>query len=173
MKFKNSINLFDVSLFRYDNFVIFLSSKGRVVLDMSKNINDLRCFLSSSSLRIDKTFSSESKIESVLNGLRTFYIKKLSLVGIGFRAWSYFDNDKNCQILSIKVGLSRDVLISIPSDVIILCLKPTLILIKGVDKDAVSLLACQIRSIKTPDVYKGKGIRYENEIVNIKPGKQK
>jgi len=64
-------------------------------------------------------------------------------------------------------------LISIPSDVIILCLKPTLILIKGVDKDAVSLLACQIRSIKTPDVYKGKGIRYENEIVNIKPGKQK
>jgi large subunit ribosomal protein L6 len=65
------------------------------------------------------------------------------------------------------------VLIFVPADIIILCLKPTLIFIKGFDKESVSLIACHIRSIKVPDSYKGKGIRYENELVRIKPGKQK
>jgi large subunit ribosomal protein L6 len=97
----------------------------------------------------------------------------LNLIGIGFRAWCYFDNTRNCQVLCIKVGLSKDVLIFIPSDIVVLCLRPTLILLKGIDKKSVSLLACRIRSIKVPDAYKGKGIRYDNEIVRIKPGKQK
>ena len=81
--------------------------------------------------------------------------------------------DEVLQVLVIKVGLSRDVLIFVPVNIIILCLKPTLVFIKGFDKQAVSSIACQIRSIKVPDSYKGKGIRYENELVCIKPGKQK
>ena len=173
MKYKSLIDLVGISLFRYGNFVIFLGSKGRVVLDISKNVSFFQCQLTSDLLTISKVLVSGSKLEYIINGLKTFYHKKLSIVGIGFRAWCYFDTLKNRQVLSIKVGLSRDVLIFIPSDVVILCLRPTLILIKGIDKEAVSLLASQIRSIKTPDAYKGKGIRYENEMIQIKPGKQK
>ena len=100
-------------------------------------------------------------------------MEKLNLVGIGFRAWCYFDSIKNCQVLIVKLGLSKDVLVFIPSDIIVLCLRPTLILIKGVDKEEVGRMAREIRSIRVPDSYKGKGVRYENEVIHIKPGKQK
>ena len=173
MKHNDTINVKNICLFRYDNFVILMNSKGRAILDVSKSNAYLKCQIGSNLLKLDGSLPFGNKIESILNGLQTFYHKKLSLVGIGFRAWCYFDQSKNCQVLSIKVGLSRDVLIFVPSNIIILCLRPTLILIKGVDKEAVSLMACQIRSIRVPDSYKGKGIRYENEVVHVKPGKQK
>tara|TARA_B110001450_G_scaffold220248_1_gene215644 strand:+ start:12602 stop:13123 length:522 start_codon:yes stop_codon:yes gene_type:complete len=173
MKYENLVNLNDVSLFRYKDHIIFLSSKGRIVLDMSKRHSNFCYQISSDSLKINKSLPIECKLESIINGLSEFYHKKLNLVGIGFRSWCYFDKVKNCQVLCVKVGFSKDVLISIPSDVIILCLKPTLILVRGVDKDSVSLMARKIKSIKKPDAYKGKGIRYENEVIHLKPGKQK
>ncbi len=164
---------FEILGFKTGQHIIFLNSKGRVVLNVSKSDSYPKCQIDSNVLKIDKSSLFENKIDSILTGLQTFYHRKLSLVGIGFRAWCYFDQAKNCQVLAIKVGLSRDVLIFVPADIIILCLKPTLIFIKGFDKESVSLIACQIRSIKVPDSYKGKGIRYENELVRIKPGKQK
>ena len=173
MKYENLVNLNDVSLFRYKDHIIFLSSKGRIVLNMSKRHSNFCYQISSDSLKINKSLPIECKLESIINGLSEFYHKKLNLVGIGFRSWCYFDKEKNCQVLCVKVGFSKDVLISIPSDVIILCLKPTLILVRGVDKDSVSLMARKIKSIKKPDAYKGKGIRYENEVIHLKPGKQK
>jgi len=173
MKHNDIINVKNICLFRYNDFVIFINSKGRVILNVSKNDTYLKCQIGSNSLKLDRSLPFGNKISSILNGLQTFYHKKLSLVGIGFRAWCYFDQAKNCQVLSIKVGLSRDVLIFVPSNIIVLCLRPTLILIKGVDKEVVSLMARHIRSIRVPDSYKGKGIRYENEIVHVKPGKQK
>jgi len=123
---------------------------------MSKRNNNFRYQVSSDSLKINKSLPIECKLESIINGLSEFYHKKLNLVGIGFRSWCYFDKVKKCQILCIKVGFSKDILISIPSDVLVVCLKPTLILVKGVDKESVSLLACKIKSIKKPDAYKGK-----------------
>lgn len=173
MRHNNAIDVKNTCLFRYNDFVIFMNSKGRVILDVSKSNAYLKCQIGSNLLKLDGSLPFGNKIESIFNGLQTFYHKKLSLVGIGFRAWCYFDPTKNCQVLSIKVGLSRDVLIFIPSNIIVLCLRPSLILLKGIDKETVSLMACQIRSIKVPDSYKGKGIRYEKELVQIKPGKQK
>jgi ribosomal protein L6P/L9E len=173
MKYKNSISLDNISLFRYNNHIIFLSSKGRVVLNRFKNNDNTTYQISPSCITIQKHSLMQCKIESLINGLCEFYHKKLNLVGIGFRAWCYFDKVENSQILCIKVGLSKDVLISIPKDVIVVCLKPTLILIKGMDKDTVSMTASKIKSVKKPDAYKGKGIRYENEVIRIKPGKQK
>ena len=173
MKHKNLIELKNVCLFRYNDAIIFLNSKGRVVLNLSKSDSYPKCQIDSNFLKIDKSLLFRNKIDSILTGLQTFYHKKLSLLGIGFRAWCYFDREKNCQVLVIKVGLSRDVLIFVPVNIIILCLKPTLVFIKGFDKQAVSSIARQIISIKVPDSYKGKGIRYENELVCIKPGKQK
>mgnify|MGYP006140631153 FL=1 len=99
MKYKSLIDLVGISLFRYGNFVIFLGSKGRVVLDISKNVSFFQCQLTSDLLTISKVLVSGSKLEYIINGLKTFYHKKLSIVGIGFRAWCYFDTLKNCQVL--------------------------------------------------------------------------
>lgn len=173
MRYKNLINVKNVCLFRYNDFIILSNSKGRAVLEVP--IVDFRQKrqLNLDYFKIDESFLFRNRINCILAGLETFYYKKLNLIGIGFRAWCYFDRLNNCQVLAIKVGLSRDVLIFVPSNMIVLCLKPTLVFIKGFDKEMVSLIACQIRSIRTPDSYKGKGIRYENEVVSIKPGKQK
>jgi large subunit ribosomal protein L6 len=173
MERKNMIDLCGVSLFRYHNFIVFLGLKGRAVLDVEVKSSYSKFQMTSKSLKVVKPTFSESKLESMLNGLETFYHKKLNLVGIGFRAWCYFDSIKNCQVLIVKLGLSKDVLVFIPSDIIVLCLRPTLILIKGVDKEEVGRMAREIRSIRVPDSYKGKGVRYENEVIHIKPGKQK
>jgi len=172
MNYKNLIKLRGISLFRYSDFIVFLSSKGRLVLDIKSKRSFFQYKISSDFLT-SVSSSSENKLESLLNGLCSFYHKKVNLVGIGFRAWCYFDKSKNCQVLSIKLGLSKDVLVFVPSDIIVLCLRPTLILIKGINKKEVSQIARYIRSIKVPDSYKGKGVRYENEVIHLKPGKQK
>lgn len=172
MKHKNSFDIRDICLFRYNNFIIFLSPKGCVIVDTKLKKPSFQ-YQISSNLLISKSAFPENKLESLINGLSTFHYKKLNLVGIGFRGWVYFDKSRNCQILSIKLGFSRDVLIFIPSNIIILCLRSTLILIKGIDKEEVSQIARYIKLIKVPDSYKGKGVRYENEIIFIKPGKQK
>ena len=109
------IDLCGVSLFRYHNFIVFLSLKGREVLDVEVKSSYSKFQMTSKSLKVVKPTFSESKLESMLNGLETFYHKKLNLVGIGFRAWCYFDSIKNCQVLIVKLGLSKDVLVFIPS----------------------------------------------------------
>ena len=152
----------DESIFRHEDFLIFLNRKGRVVLNAAKIKGVLR-HRESFGFRRDRIF----------DGLGKFHEKKLSLIGIGFRAWCYFDKSRNSQVLLIKVGLSKDVLVIVPRSVVILCLRPTLILIKGFSDELVGLIARQIRSIRSPDSYKGKGIRYEGEFVYIKAGKQK
>jgi len=172
MKYKNSFVLYSICLFRYNNSIVFLSSKGQMVVDVRAKKSFFQYQVSSDSLT-SKSTSSENKLEALINGLYVFHYKKLNLVGIGFRAWVYFDKFKNCQVLSIKLGLSRDVLIFVPLNIIVLCLRSTLILIKGIDKEEVSQMARHIRLIKSPDSYKGKGVRYENETIHIKPGKQK
>jgi len=79
MKYKNLINLNDISLFRYNDHIIFLSSKGRIVLDMSKRNNNFRYQVSSDSLKINKSLPIECKLESIINGLSEFYHKKIKL----------------------------------------------------------------------------------------------
>jgi large subunit ribosomal protein L6 len=159
-----------VSLFRFKGFVVFLSVKGRFVFDVTKSSK----LIISPSLFNDVMISEPKNLfSSSVSGLKTFYVKKLILVGIGFRCWSYFDQIKNCQVLVIKLGLSKDVLIFLPSEVLVFCFWPTLIVIMGFSKEIVSLVVAQIRSIKVSDPYKGKGVRCEGELVALKPGKQR
>ena len=157
-------------LFRFKGFIVFLSAKGRFVFDVSKSNKLTTAF---SSLTDSIISESKSPFSSSAFGLKTFYVKKLVLIGIGFRCWSYFDQAKKCQVLLIKLGLSKDVLIFLPSEVLVFCLRPTLIVITGFSKEIVSLVVAQIRSIKVSDPYKGKGVRCEGELVTLKPGKQR
>jgi large subunit ribosomal protein L6 len=90
-------------------------------------------------------------------GVSTGFTKQLEIVGVGYRA--RLDNDK----LELNLGYSKPILYLIPDDIEIVLEKPTLITIKGIDKQRVGQEAYRIRSFRKPDPYKLKGVRYVGE----------
>jgi large subunit ribosomal protein L6 len=109
-----------------------------------------------------------SLFRGYLVGLSKGYRRKLRLVGVGYRA--SISQDK----LLLKVGFSHEVEYPIPSDVKITCakVKGTVILIRGKELQRVNQVASEIRRLRRPDAYKGKGIHYDNEILRLKKGKR-
>lgn len=100
-------------------------------------------------------------IEGVVNG----WSKNLELVGVGFRA--QISGDK----LSLNIGFSHPVDVIAPEGIIFEVTDSTKIKVSGTDKQKVGQIASNIRRVKPPDVYKGKGIRYEGEYIRKKLGK--
>jgi len=90
-------------------------------------------------------------------GVSTGFTKQLEIVGVGYRA--KLDKDK----LELNIGFSKPVIYEIPQDIEVILEKPTLITVKGIDKQRVGEEAHQIRSYRRPDPYKLKGIRYVGE----------
>ena len=74
--------------------------------------------------------------------------------------------------MELKVGYSHTCLIKVPSELKVVCLKPTLISISGIDKQEVGNFAALVRSYKIPEPYKGKGILYQDEKITLKEGKR-
>lgn len=109
-----------------------------------------------------------SLIHNMIIGVSRGFSKKLELIGVGYKA--YIDPEN---ILNLRLGYSHIIRYTIPQDVKIQCLKPTLILIAGIDKQRVNQVAAEIRSFRKPEPYKGKGIRYDGEIIYLKEGKKK
>ncbi len=109
-----------------------------------------------------------SLVRSLIIGVLKGYRFKLKLIGVGYRA--RIENKK----LYLKIGYSHEVLYTIPEDVEIKCskVKGTLLLIKGIEEHRVRQVATEIRELKKPDAYKGKGIHKENEILKLKKGKR-
>lgn len=107
-------------------------------------------------------------IRYLILGVLKGYSIKLRLVGVGFKAMI---KDKK---LFLKIGFSHESIYQIPEDVEISCskMKGTLILIKGKEEQRVRQVATEIRSIRFPDVYKGKGIHLDKEILKLKKGKR-
>ncbi len=109
-----------------------------------------------------------SIINNLLIGLENNFIKKLLLVGIGYKA--YIEKKK----LYLNLGFSYTIKYKIPKYIDIICLNNNEIVIKGFDKQKVGQVAAEIRSFRPPECYKqGKGIRYSNEFVKIKENKKK
>lgn len=104
-------------------------------------------------------------IANAVAGVTGGFNKGLELKGIGFRA--EIQNDK----LVLNVGFSHPVEIAIPQD-LTLKQEKNQIQISGIDKQKVGQFAATIRAIRPPEPYKGKGIRYVDEIIKLKPGKQ-
>lgn len=94
---------------------------------------------------------------NAVNGVSTGFSKELEIVGVGYRA----KLEKNK--LEINLGYSKPVVYEIPEDIEIVVEKPTLITVKGIDKQRVGQEAHKIRSFRKPDPYKLKGIRYVGE----------
>lgn len=104
-------------------------------------------------------------IQNMMIGVQSGYEKKLELQGVG-----YVCNINN-NVLSLRVGLANELKRSIPEGVTAVCPDPTHINISGCDKQKVGQFAAEIRALRKPEPYKGKGIRYVGEQVKIKPGK--
>ena len=106
-------------------------------------------------------------VNNMVLGVSKGFEKKLTLVGVGFRAQAQGPK------LNLQIGFSHPVTKDMPSGVTVACATPTEILIKGADRQVVGQVAAEVRAIRPPEPYKGKGIRYADERVVIKETKKK
>ena len=105
-------------------------------------------------------------IHNMVVGVTTGFTKNLELVGVGYRAQA--DNPSQ---LTINIGFSHPVILEAPENITFETPAPTKIVIKGINKQQVGNLAADIRAIRKPEPYLGKGIKYENEHIRRKEGK--
>ena len=105
-------------------------------------------------------------INNMVVGVTQGYEKALELVGVGYRAQA--ESDKK---LVINIGYSHPVNIDAPANITFETPAPTRIVVKGIDKQQVGAIAADIRDVRKPEPYHGKGIRYEGEYVRHKEGK--
>lgn len=109
-----------------------------------------------------------SLINGMIIGVTLGFIKKLQLVGIGYRAYI---NDSN--IITFTIGLSHSINYVLPKGISARCLNNTEIVLNGINKQLIGQVAANLRSIKPPEPFKGKGIRYLDEIVRNKDTKKR
>jgi large subunit ribosomal protein L6 len=108
---------------------------------------------------------TRSLLRNMVEGVTKGYEKKLEIVGVGYLAAI----QKNQ--LQLRVGFANEVNMAIPTGLNVTCPDQTHIVIKGVDKQAVGQFAAEVRAVRKPEPYKGKGIRYDGEQVRRKAGK--
>lgn len=106
-----------------------------------------------------------SLVYNMMIGVTEGYSKTLELVGTGYRA------NIDGSTLTLSVGYSHPVVFTAPEDVTFESISPTKFSVKGINKQVVGNLAADIRSVRKPEPYLGKGIKYENEIIRRKEGK--
>ena len=106
-------------------------------------------------------------MQNMVSGVSTGFTKKLVLIGVGYRA------KVQGHALDLSVGLSHPMVMQMPKGITVDCPTNTEIVLKGADKQLVCQVAANIRAVRPPEPYKGKGIRYENEQVILKEGKKK
>lgn len=106
-------------------------------------------------------------VNNMVHGVSTGFTKKLTMVGVGYRAKVQGTE------LHLSVGKSHETIIRMPKGVSVECPSQTEIVLKGADKQLVCQVAANIRAERSPEPYKGKGIRYEDEVVILKEGKKK
>lgn len=106
-------------------------------------------------------------VSNMVNGVTKGFEKKLTLVGVGFRAQAQGDK------LNLSLGFSHPIVHQMPAGV--KCETPTQteILIKGIDRQRVGQVAAEVRAYREPEPYKGKGVRYADEVVILKETKKK
>lgn len=108
---------------------------------------------------------SRALIQNMMKGVTDGYEKKLEIVGVGYLAAIQGTT------LQLRVGFANEIHKPIPAGLKVTCPDQTHILIKGTDKQMVGQFAAEVRSVRKPEPYKGKGIRYDGEMVRRKAGK--
>lgn len=106
-------------------------------------------------------------VNNMVNGVTKGFEKKLNLVGVGYKAQAQGEK------LNLSLGFSHPVVHEMPAGVTCTTPTPTEILIKGIDRQRVGQVAAEVRAYRSPEPYKGKGVRYSDEVVVIKETKKK
>ncbi|QDX82590.1 50S ribosomal protein L6 [Denitratisoma sp. DHT3] len=106
-------------------------------------------------------------LNNMVLGVSKGFERKLSLVGVGYRAQAQGDK------LNLTLGFSHPVVHQMPNGIKVETPSQTEILIKGIDKQKVGQVAAEVRAYRPPEPYKGKGVRYADEVVTIKETKKK
>ena len=106
-------------------------------------------------------------VNNMVVGVTKGFEKKLSLVGVGYKAQAQGDK------LNLSLGFSHPVVHDMPAGVKVATPTPTEIIISGVDRQKVGQVAAEVRAYRSPEPYKGKGVRYVDEVVKLKETKKK
>ena len=104
-------------------------------------------------------------LNNMVTGVSSGFSKSLVITGVGYRA------EVQGNLLSMSLGFSNDVFVGIPEGITVTADAGGKVTISGIDKQRVGELAAQIRKLRPPEPYKGKGIRYDNEKIRRKVGK--
>ena len=105
-------------------------------------------------------------VSNMVVGVTEGFVKELDIVGVGYRAEA-----QGASALKLALGFSHPVVVKAPDGVTFEVPQPTRIIVKGINKEVVGQVAANIRSIRKPEPYKGKGVRYLDERVMRKAGK--
>ena len=166
------INIPDgVSLDNKDNQLMVKGPNGNLVVgicdEVSVNIEDKSMNLTRNSEdKVAKSMHGTTRqlIFNAIEGVTNGYSKHLEIIGVGFNVKA--QNNR----LTFQLGFSHDIVFDLPDGIEAVAQKTSLE-IKGADKQLVGQVAAKIRSLKKPEPYKGKGIRYKDEYVRSKQGK--
>lgn len=104
-------------------------------------------------------------INNMVEGVTNGWSKELKIVGVGYRA------ALNGKTINFKLGYSHEINMEVPEGLEVEVNKNTQIIVKGNDKEKVGSFAANIKKLRKPDAYKGKGIRYADEVIRLKDGK--
>ena len=111
--------------------------------------------------------TTRALINNMVTGVSAGFTRNLEINGVGYRAAVQGSN------LNLQLGYSHDINYPIPPDVKIVCERPTAITVSGADRQRVGQVAAEIRGFRPPEPYKGKGIKYADEVIRRKEGKKK
>jgi large subunit ribosomal protein L6 len=106
-----------------------------------------------------------SHVKNMIQGVNTPFVKRLVIEGIGFRA------ELSGKQIKFALGFSHPILVAVPEGITV-TIEKSIISVAGADKEQVGQFAADIRALKKPEPYKGKGIRYDNEVIRRKEGKK-
>ncbi|MFN3892881.1 MAG: 50S ribosomal protein L6 [Beijerinckiaceae bacterium] len=139
--------------------------------------DDVAVSMDGSAIKVDPRFEtkraramwgmSRAMINNLVNGVSKGFERKLEITGVGYKAAVAGKN------LQLSLGYSHDINYPIPAGVTITTPKPTEIQIAGIDKRQIGQIAAEIRSLRPPEPYKGKGVKYAGEFIFRKEGKKK
>ena len=106
-------------------------------------------------------------VANMVQGVSVGFTRKLTLVGVGYKA------NAQGQMLNLELGYSHSINHNMPAGIKVQTPTPTEVILTGFDKQVVGQVAAQVRSYRAPEPYKGKGVRYSDEVVAIKETKKK
>ena len=153
--------------------VTIKGAKGSLSLPLAagvavvQNEKKLEIKFSEPGLARTRAGATRAHLANMVRGVTRGYEKKLELVGVGFRA------QVQGKSLNLTLGFSHPVTVPIPEGISIETPSQTEIVVKGIDRQKVGQTAAEIRGIRPPEPYKGKGVRYAGEQITLKEGKKK